>query len=163
MDLSSLQVSVKVPEAEIGQMGVGQEALVDIAAVSAKGVKAKLKSKGVSASSLTHNYECTFSLSGVPSDVMPGMVCTLSVSKDDRSGISIPASAVMTAEDGRRVYVVGPDSRVDIRKAKTGEYVSDCVMIEEGLQEGDLVIVKGSRKVSKGMEVKTVEWKGKDQ
>lgn len=163
MDLSSLQVSIKVPEAEIGQMGVGQEALVDIAAVSAKGVKARLKSKGVSASSLTHNYECTFSLSGVPSGVMPGMVCTLSVSKDDRSGISIPASAVLTAEDGRRVYVVDPDSRVDIRKVKTGEYVSDCVLIEEGLQEGDLVIVKGSQKVSKGMVVKTVEWKGKDQ
>lgn len=163
MDLSSLQVSIKVPEAEIGQMGVGQEALVDIAAVSANGVKARLKSKGVSASSLTHNYECIFTLSGVPSDVMPGMVCTLSIRKDDRSGISIPASAVLTAEDGRQVYVVDRDSRVDIRKVKTGEYVSDCVMIEEGLQEGDLVIVKGSQKVSKGMEVKTVEWKGKNQ
>ena len=94
---------------------------------------------------------------------MPGMVCTLSIRKDDRSGISIPASAVLTAEDGRQVYVVDRDSRVNIRKVKTGEYVSDCVMIEEGLQEGDLVIVKGSQKVSKGMEVKTVEWKGKNQ
>ena len=83
--------------------------------------------------------------------------------KDDRSGISIPASAVLTAEDGRQVYVVDRDSRVNIRNVKTGEYVSDCVMIEEGLQEGDLVIVKGSQKVSKGMEVKTVEWKGKNQ
>ena len=163
MDLSTLQVSVKVPEAEIGALRVGDEATVDIAAASVQGVRATLKSKGVSASSLTHNYECTFSLAGVPSGVMPGMVCTLSMKKQGRSGISIPYSAVLTGEDGRRVYIVDKDSRVDIRKVKTGEYVSDCVMIEEGLQEGDLVIVKGSQKVSKGMEVRTVEWKGKDQ
>ena len=48
------------------------------------------------------------------------------------------------------------DGRVCRQDVKTGGFAGKGVLISEGLQEGDLVIVRGYQKVSSGMEVQTV-------
>lgn len=56
--------------------------------------------------------------------------------------LSIPASAVHTADGRRYVYVIGEDNMRDIKWIETGLYGDSMVEILSGLSEGERVIIK---------------------
>lgn len=62
--------------------------------------------------------------------------------------------AVLTDQDRRFVYVVDDQNRASPRHVTLGRQVDDLMVIREGLQDGDQVIVNGVQKVFyPGMEV----------
>lgn len=63
--------------------------------------------------------------------------------------------AVLTDQDRRYVYVVDENNRVAPRHVTTGRQVDDLLVIRDGLNSGDMVIINGVQKVfGAGMEVK---------
>jgi membrane fusion protein (multidrug efflux system) len=52
-----------------------------------------------------------------------------------------------------QVAVVGPDNKVSIRTVKPGPKTGSLVVITEGLQPGERVVVEGLQKVKDGMTV----------
>jgi len=152
LDVASVEIHFSVPENEYAKIPLGAEAVVEIPALE-KRVSAQVAAKGVSASALSHAYD--FTLKGIsdPLDLMPGMVCKVYISSDDAGGISIPASAVMTDMQGRYVWGVAEDDTVYKKYVTAGGFCGNEVIVTEGLEENDRVIVEGSRKVSTGMKV----------
>lgn len=66
----------------------------------------------------------------------------------------VKRQAVLTDQDRRYVYVVDANNQVTPRPVKTGHQVDDLLVIREGLESGDLVIVNGVQKVfGAGMKV----------
>ncbi|MBL7252612.1 efflux RND transporter periplasmic adaptor subunit [Alloalcanivorax marinus] len=61
--------------------------------------------------------------------------------------ILISRKAVLTDQDRRYVYVVGEDNTAARRAVKTGRELDDLVVVREGLEPGDRVIVNGTQKV----------------
>lgn len=62
--------------------------------------------------------------------------------------------AVLANQDRRFVYVVGDDNTVTPRQIETGREVGDLIVVREGLEAGDRVIVNGTQKVlAPGMPV----------
>lgn len=62
--------------------------------------------------------------------------------------------AVLTDQDRRYVYVVDDSNQVARRQVTTGHRVDDLLVIREGLESGDRVIVNGTQKIfSAGMKV----------
>ncbi|QJX03318.1 efflux RND transporter periplasmic adaptor subunit [Alcanivorax sp. IO_7] len=61
--------------------------------------------------------------------------------------ILISRKAVLTDQDRRYVYVVGEDNTTARRAVKTGRELDDLVVVREGLEPGDRVIVNGTQKV----------------
>lgn len=159
VDLSSLEIVISVPETEISSLEIGAEAQVSIPALSGTPVKARLVRKGVDASLSSHSYECRLSLSAPVKDLMPGMVSKVvfnPVSEGEPLPV-VPASVVRTDREGRYVWTVGEDDRVEKRYVVTGEFVGKGVRILSGLGSGDRLIVEGTAKVSTGMHVEAVE------
>lgn len=67
----------------------------------------------------------------------------------------ISRKAVMADQDRRFVYVVDQHNRVVPRHVKTGRQIEDLLVINEGLESGERVIVNGVQKVfGPGVEVR---------
>lgn len=156
MDVSSIEIRIPIPENEYGEIAPGQEALVDIPALSVTGMKARIASKGLAASPLSHSYDCTLHPEDSVSGLMPGMVCKVYLKSNISCGFVLPSRAVKTDMDGRYVWVVR-DGRVCRTTVKIDGFSGNGVVVSEGLEEGDKVITEGMQKVSSGMTVKIEE------
>jgi RND family efflux transporter MFP subunit len=157
VDLSTIEVAIPVPEAEIGKIKIGQKALIDVPALGLTDIAARVELKGVMASFPSHTYKCTLVPEKVQKDLYPGMVCKVRLSEtSDSMRIRIPASAVEMDSNGRFVWVV-KDGVVGRSYVQVDGYQEQGVVISSGLEPGDKVIVKGAAKVSTGMKVNSVE------
>jgi RND family efflux transporter MFP subunit len=157
VDLSTIEVSIPVPEGEIGRIKIGQKALIDVPALNITGIEAHVELKGVTAASPSHTYRCTLVPEKKQTNLYPGMVCKVRLSEVTESlRIRIPASAVEMDSNGRFVWVVN-DGVVGRKYVTVDGYQEQGVIISSGLEPGDKVIVKGSAKVSTGMKVNSVE------
>ncbi|MBQ0016966.1 MAG: efflux RND transporter periplasmic adaptor subunit, partial [Bacteroidales bacterium] len=160
VDAKSVEVDFSVPENELSAIKVGQPLNVYLPAIGDT-LSAEVTVKGVVASQLAHAYNCVARFMHHSSQVMPGMTCKVyvkqQVDKIDKCAtacqnlVVIPSSAVMTDVDGRYVWVVDADSIVQRRYVTIGGYEGRGVVVTEGLQNNEFVIVEGFRKVSTGM------------
>ena len=157
VDLSTIEVSIPVPEGEIGRIKIGQKALIDVPALNITNIEAKVTLKGVTAAFPSHTYRCTLVPDKKQTNLYPGMVCKVRLSEvSDESKIRIPASAVEMDSNGRFVWTVN-DGVVGRSYVTIDGYQEQGVVISSGLEPGDKVIVKGAAKVSTGMKVNSVE------
>ena len=157
VDLSTIEVSIPVPEAEIGRIKIGQKALIDVPALNVTGIEAHVQLKGVTASSPSHTYRCTLVPEKKQTNLYPGMVCKVRLSEvSDSLRIRIPASAVEMDSNGKFVWTV-QNGVVGRSYVTVDGYQEHGVIITSGLEPGDHVIVKGAAKVSTGMRVNSVE------
>jgi membrane fusion protein (multidrug efflux system) len=65
----------------------------------------------------------------------------------------VPQRAVNEMQGNFQVAVVGPDNKVSIRTVKPGPKTGSQVVISEGLQPGERVVVEGLQKVKDGITV----------
>lgn len=157
VDLSTIEISIPVPEGEIGKIRIGQKALIDVPALNIKNIDARVVLKGVTAASPSHTYRCTLEPEKKQTNLYPGMVCKVRLSEvSDSLRIRVPASAVEMDSNGRFVWVV-KDGVVGRAYVTVDGYQEQGVIISSGLESGDKVIVKGAAKVSTGMKVNSVE------
>lgn len=157
VDLSTIEITIPVPEAEIGKIKIGQKALIDVPALNIKDIEAHVALKGVTAAFPSHTYQCTLVPEKKQTDLFPGMVCKVRLSEvSDSMRIRIPASSVEMDSDGRFVWVV-KDGIVGKTYVTVDGYQEQGVVISSGLEPGDKVIVKGAAKVSTGMKVNSIE------
>jgi membrane fusion protein (multidrug efflux system) len=64
--------------------------------------------------------------------------------------VVVPQAAVQQNQSGPFVLVVGEDNRVEARQIRTGDRVGPDLVVEEGLEPGETVIVQGLQKVRPG-------------
>jgi membrane fusion protein (multidrug efflux system) len=67
--------------------------------------------------------------------------------------VVVPQRAMNELQGNFQVAVVGTDNKVSIRTVKPGVKTGSIVMITEGLQPGERVVVEGIQKVKDGMTV----------
>lgn len=157
VDLSTVHITIPVPEGEIGRIKIGQKALIDVPALNINGIEAHVEYKGVTAAFPSHTYRCTLVPEKKQTDLFPGMVCKVRLSEvSDSLRIRIPASSVEMDSKGKFVWVVN-DGIVGRSYVDVEGYQEHGVIISSGLVPGDKVIVKGAAKVSTGMKVNSVE------
>lgn len=151
LDLEELEVSIEVPEKEIGLYEIGAEAQVTVPALGEAMIKGVLKEKGVNASTLTHSYKCRLALKNCPEELRPGMIGKVAFKEALPQAIVLPASLIRLDERGRYLWVADSQNRARKVYVKTGDYSGNGIIIEEGLEEGQRVICEGMSKVSGGM------------
>lgn len=186
-DLDGLEVLISVPESEIVAMKTGTRAKLTVPALGDAEAEVRLIRRGVSASPVSHNYECAMDLVRPMPGLMPGMVgkvvfvsssvsvpssniifssatssngvhsAVAATTKGLASAIVVPSSVVRTDESGRYVWTVDEGDTVRKVNITVGGFSGKGVVVLSGLSEGDRVIVDGSSKVSSGMKVEVVE------
>ncbi len=67
--------------------------------------------------------------------------------------VVVPSVAVQIGQNGSYVYVIKPDSTVELRLVRAGRSVADKTVIDSGIQAGERVVVDGQLRLSNGARV----------
>ena len=70
-----------------------------------------------------------------------------------RGVILVPTAAVQRGPESVFVYVITPDSTVEVRKVLLGPIEGDLASIDQGLSEGEIVVTQGVDKLQPGAKV----------
>ena len=70
-----------------------------------------------------------------------------------RLAIVIPQSALQIDQQGPFVLVVGADNKVEVKRVRTMPGPAGQVVVTEGLEVGQLIIVEGSQRARPGQPV----------
>ncbi len=152
INTKGMAVKISVPENEIAKVQVGDTAEVVIPALGDKRLNGKVMEKSMTASLLTHSYPVKVLIEQPDKELTPGMIGKVVLKADVSKGIVVPANAVLINQEGKFVWVV-EDGRATRRNITLSGYSGTGVIVSEGLQVGDKVIVEGYQKVSGGMKV----------
>jgi multidrug efflux system membrane fusion protein len=71
-----------------------------------------------------------------------------------RDQLVVPSVAIQHGQQGSFVYVVGPNSRVQLRIVATGIALDNTTQIVSGLEEGEQVVVDGTDRLQNNSEVR---------
>lgn len=153
LDINKVKVNVSIPEKEIGGIHADTECGVYVAALDGASFKGGRIVKSVQSDPMTHTYPISIHVDNPGGRLLPGMVCDVTFGQTGTPALSVPITAVMAGTgDSRYVWVMenGTAKRKDIR---TGMAYGGRIVVTEGLQAGDSVIVKGMQKLSNGSKV----------
>lgn len=86
--------------------------------------------------------------------LQPGQFVRVKLSGATRSGVfRVPQRAVLEGPQGKFVFVVGKESKAEIRPVEASEWTGGDIIVSKGLAAGDQVIVDGFLKLGPGAPV----------
>jgi multidrug efflux system membrane fusion protein len=65
----------------------------------------------------------------------------------------VPSGAIQIGQNGPYVFVVKPDSTLELRQVKPGQPQGDFTVVSEGVQAGETVVVSGQLQLAPGTKV----------
>ncbi|MCC6917009.1 efflux RND transporter periplasmic adaptor subunit [Nitrosomonas sp.] len=150
-DPDRLWVIVDIPENDIGKIAAGRSADVYIPGTGAR-LEAVIDGMGqvVSADQRRVPVYLAFrgrsEQSGRSNHLSAGMLAEVQLNMtDDAIRLNLPATAVLIKEGGQQiVYVQRADGSYESRSVRTGNSYGNRVIILEGVQAGEKVVVKGA-------------------
>jgi HlyD family secretion protein len=141
MDISQVIARAHIPQPDAALLKLGDEATITAPGEN-ESVKGKVTviSPALDPNSTTVEIWVQARNSGQP--LKPGAAVHLSMlAKTIHHALVIPASSLLTAEDGTTsVMLAGSDGRAHQKKVKVGVRQSDEVQIVEGLKAGDCIV-----------------------
>lgn len=155
--IDQVKVKVSIPEEEIGDIRTGETAEVRVEALGGRTFNGKVVEKGVEANPLSRTYDVKIALKNDAHDLLPGMVCDVSLktAQQQTSPLVLPAQIVQIDVDNRPFVWTVVHEKAHKVYVTLGTNVGNNVVITQGLSAQDLVIIKGQQKVSEGTRVVT--------
>lgn len=87
----------------------------------------------------------------------PGQFVNVRLLLEIRRGPVVPASVVQRGPDGDFAFVISKDLKAEVRPIKVAQTDRGQALIQEGLTNGELVVVDGQYKLQPGSKVKLSE------
>ncbi len=132
----SLKVEVYYPEAE-QKKRTGELFFLDNAVQTGSGT-VKLRA-------ILHNEDHFF---------WPGQFVNVRILLDTiQNAVLVPNEAVQIGNNGPFVFIVKPDNTVELRFVKPGQHQGDQIVVTEGIQAGETVVVSGQLSLAPGAKV----------
>lgn len=154
LETARVKVRFSVPELEIASVKADSRVRVGVPALGDSLLDAGRLEKGTVANPAAHTYDVRAALPNGDGRLLPGMVCRVTVTPAGAvEELAVPVRAVQQSGDGSRfVWRVEGDSvvRADVR---TGRFVGNDVVIEQGIRPGDRIVVDGMQKIGQGSKV----------
>lgn len=148
-----LLLEVKIDEADVGRVRVGQEVLVDLYAFSDRKVTGKVVDLLPDADRDTKTFLGKVELAAPPEGLRSGMSAEVNIVTDKHEGaVLVPAGAVATG----KLFVVG-DGRVHARQVRTGLKDTRSVEVLSGVQPDERVVLVGPKDLKDGQRITAVE------
>lgn len=147
--IEKVYVTIPVPENEIAKIKKGQEAEITVAALDNEKFAGNVEDLGVVADIVSHTYTVKIAVTNRNLHLKPGMVANVYLeSKSLVQYPIIPLKAVLTDENNKKYVFVARLNRTAIKKeVKLGKLLNQGVVITEGLDSTDVIIVEGNHKL----------------
>lgn len=121
-------------------------------------VRGSLNFTGSQIDSATGSIELRATFANADGALLPGQFVRVHLRGVERANaLLVPQRAVQQGGQGRFVYVVGADSKVEARPVELEGWSGAEWLVATGLAAGERVVVDGALKVRPGAEVKVVE------
>lgn len=93
--------------------------------------------------------------------LLPGMYVRIMIEQGiEPEAVAIPQQAIQRDTGGQAlVYVVNAQDTVEVRPIRAGRTIGNRWVIDDGLKNGDRVIVEGFQKIRPGAKVVPQDWK----
>ena len=166
LDSSSVELTVSVPESLIGYADYVSRITVSFNALPGVSIPATIKEIGREATQATRTYPVTLAFKQPENgEILPGMAGEATIEArlpegTGRTGITIPATATFAGSDIKvtNVWVIDPATNILSRRAvETGRVSSSGLLITDGLEAGEWIVVAGTHSLSDGQEVKIID------
>ena len=142
-DPSLLQVVAQVAESEASRVAPGQEAEVELPAISTR-VAARVETVSPRVDAESRRMQVYLTLAKPVEKLQAGMLAQVSLSAGSDSAIIVPVTAVLIKDGKRRVvYVEEPNGKFAARDVVLGRNRDGRVAVLKGLSAGDRVVVRG--------------------
>ncbi len=151
--LENVEIRIAVPEKEIAGMSLGMKAAFTVAALDGRTFTGEVTRKGVQADAISHTYEVTISLANSSRELLPGMVCDVTLNSTGVTGIMVPQEAVLIDGEGSFVWKVVANAAKRQRIEAAGVN-SQGTIVSGGLSKGDKIVTSGQNKLSEGSKIK---------
>ncbi len=153
LNMDGYNVVFDVAEADIAVIRIGESGSVQVAAIGNDTLPIRVVEKSLLANNISHTYTVKAVVLGTHrKEILPGMVSKVWLQSQSVSGYLVPSECVQTLPSGRSIWVV-QDTLAQRRSIEIGEYVSNGVIVTNGLQMGDKVICEGFQKMYNGAKV----------
>lgn len=92
--------------------------------------------------------------------LLPGMFVRVRLPRGPEQTLTrVPQQAVVRTQGGAQVLVVKADGKVEARTVRIGEVVDNQYVVEDGLREGERVVVEGRDRARPDETVNTKPWR----
>jgi len=156
--INNVKVKVSIPEREMAAISASTPSQIQVAAAGVTVAGGRIE-KGVVADGLTHTYDIRILVPNSQLQLLPGMVCNVSLGLNSEANtapacISVPVRCVQQLATGKHfVWVVDAERKAHRQTITLGQVQGNRIDVLSGLQQGTRVITAGYQKVSEGQEV----------
>ncbi|MDE6494307.1 MAG: efflux RND transporter periplasmic adaptor subunit [Bacteroidales bacterium] len=153
--IDNVNVKVPVPENEIADTRIGQEARIRVPALRNKEFRGKITEKSVTANPISRTYDVKIAIGNPEQELMPGMVCKVDITDTENgvSGLVVPNSCIQIDYAGHAFVWLVRNNMAVKRIVTVGGLTETGALVTAGLESGDQLIVEGVQKVSEGSNV----------
>ena len=149
------QVRIAVPENEIADVAIGQQAVIFVSAFG-KEYRGTVAEKGVVANALSRSYEVKLKVEDADGELLPGMITEVTLLNLQQQAYVLPAQVVQLDHENQTFVWMVRNHCVEKQVIECKEFTADGVIVSSGLKRGDFVIIEGQQKVCQGIEVREV-------
>ncbi len=155
LDIDQVVVNFSVPESEIATVNEGREVTILIPALNNRQLIGKVSERSMNASKISHSYNVKVQVSNADHQLRPGMVCKVNLPQSEECGIIVPAKCVQTRPEGQSIWIIH-QGKAEQRAIHASQFVSNGVLIDDGLHPGDTIITAGMQRLYQHADIQII-------
>jgi membrane fusion protein, multidrug efflux system len=157
MSYNKMYVEINLPEKNISEIKLGQEALITNYTLSEDTLIGYVTELSPVISNETRTFAGKLEIDNPELKLRPGMFIKANIITAQKdSVIVIPRDVIMSGSRGKYVFVVERNSTADDRRITTGISNQDEIEVVEGLSANDRLIIKGFETLRDDSKVKVI-------
>ena len=134
----------QVPERQIGFLKEGDDLRIDVPAYESKFVEGKITYLGDIVDPVTRTVTIRTEIDNTHGLLKPDMLITMKVSGKKIEKVGVPINAIVSIDDIPNIFVKTGEGRFLMRPVTLGIKNKDVVHIDDGLLEGEEVVIDGA-------------------
>ena len=134
----------QVPERQIGFLKEGDDLLIDVPAYESKFVEGKITYLGDIVDPVTRTVTIRTEIDNAHGLLKPDMLITMKVSGKKIEKVGVPINAIVSIDDIPNIFVKTGENKFLMRPVTLGIKNKDAVHIDDGLLEGEEVVIDGA-------------------
>jgi multidrug efflux system membrane fusion protein len=151
------EVVIAVPESLRAAVAASRGFVVAANALPGRSWKGTLRELSPSADPATRTYAARITIADAGEELALGMSARVGTAAVPTAGVSVPLTAVHSRGEQPQVWLVDAQGTVRSRAVVTRGFAGDRMVVEQGLQAGDVVVVAGAQLLRAGQKVRVQE------
>lgn len=154
-DISTVKANAYIPESELHNIKIGQEAQVLVSSLNETFV-GKIIEVGSAADPSSRAFTVKIKIANPKLLIRPGMIAEVKINSGSKSSfLAVPTEAVLRNLNNENiVYVVDPAKKKAFeRKVSLGQLTDNHIEIVAGLKPGEVIVTSGQNKLTDGADI----------